>query len=552
MNLVEALEQGAQKTPEKGLRVLHDDTVAEHVTFAQLYRDAGETAGALAGLGVRPLERVAIALPNSVAYAQALFGVLAVGAVAVPLPPPYRFASLDIHLRRIALALRQSRVRFVLSDELMTAILAPAFAAIDDGLEVLDIARLDRSGSDYARLSADGPALVQYTSGTSGDPKGVVLTHANIRANVDAITTGLRVAPGDIGCSWLPLFHDMGLIGHLLVPVASGNDLYLLKPEDFLRRPGNWLRAISQFGATVSSAPSSAYAHCLRHITDEEVEALDLSSWRVALNGAEAIDCRIMREFARKFSPAGFSANAFLPVYGLAEATLAVSFAPTGRAARTIRVSRESLSRGKLEPAPRDNSAARELISVGTPVRETQIRLIGEHGEPVSDNHVGEIQVRGASVTAGYEHLPTNHDGLVLPDGWVRTGDLGAITDGELYIVGRTKETIIIMGQNYYASDIESVTAAVPGIPSRGVLAVGTPDTEGDDGALVVFIEMDDPAADVGLCLQDSVRRAVSQSHGITPKDIFFVPKGRIERTSSGKLRRDGIDLLLRECLAAS
>lgn len=474
MNLVEALEQGAYKAPDKRLSVLHDGHVAEHLTYGQLYADATGIAGALAAVGVRPAERVAIALPNSVAYAQAFFGVLAAGAVAVPLPPPYRFASLDIHLRRIALALRQSRVRLVLSDELMTGILGPAFAAIDDRFQVIDIARLDRTGADRVDVSADSAAVVQYTSGTSGDPKGVVLTHANIMANIEAIIAGLRVSSSDVGCSWLPLFHDMGLIGHLLVPVASGNDLYLLKPEDFLRRPVNWLRAISQFGATVSSAPSSAYAHCLKHVTDEQAEALDLSSWRVALNGAEAIDGRVMREFARRFSPAGFSPNAFLPVYGLAEAALAVTFPPAGRSPRTLRVNRDSLGRGKLEPT-HDNSSARELVSVGTPVLGTQIRLVGEHGGPVTEEQVGEVQVRGLSVTAGYEHLLTHQDGVVLSDGWVRTGDLGVLADGELYIVGRTKEMIIILGQNYYASDIESVTGAVRGVPSRGSLPQARP-----------------------------------------------------------------------------
>ena len=225
MSLVDTLRLSAGNAMEKGITVLADGRIAERVTYAELYHDACWVAGALIVRGVRPGDRVAVALPNSVDFARAFFGVLAAGAVAVPLPPPYRFASLDIHVRRIALALKQSRVRIIATDQTMAGILGPVFAAVDDHFGVVDVADLADGDFLHAEVHASSPAMVQYTSGTSGQPKGVVLTHANILANVAAIIDGLAIGRRDVGCSWLPLFHDMGLIGHLLVPVVSGSDL---------------------------------------------------------------------------------------------------------------------------------------------------------------------------------------------------------------------------------------------------------------------------------------------------------------------------------------
>jgi acyl-CoA synthetase (AMP-forming)/AMP-acid ligase II len=467
--------------------------------------------------------------------------------VAVPLPPPYRFASADIHFRRIGLALRQSSVRFLLSDSAMDDILKPALASINNRMQVLNVDELEDRDCVYINVDECDAAVVQYTSGTSGAPKGVVLTHSNIVANITALSHGVEQSASDIVCSWAPLFHDMGLIGHMLLPILRHINFFLMRPEDFLLRPINWLRAISEHRATFMAAPSSAFAHCLRHVSDDEVADLDLACWRAAAISGEAIDMRVLREFARRFEPAGFRINSIWPVYGLAEATLGVTVPPVGRMPRTLWVSRESLGQGQVHVTT-ESSTSRELVSVGKPLPGTEIRLVNaQKMTPVAADSVGELQVRGKSVSARYEQPSLSVS--TQNDGWVSTGDLAVVHDDELFIVGRTKEVIAILGRKFYASDIEACIGSVPGIPSRGVLATSMPDAEGDEGALLVFIEVSDPTSEVRGALESSIRRAVSESHGITPKEIFFVPKGRIERTSSGKFRREGIETLTREHL---
>jgi fatty-acyl-CoA synthase len=552
MTLTQVLEQAAQTDASRKISVLSDGAVVEAATYDRLYLESGQLAAHLQQLGVARGERVAIALPNSVGFMRAFFGICAAGAVAVPLPPPFRFAALDIHVRRISLALRQSGVRFILADRAMANILPPIFAQVDDRISVLCIDEVKGGDPVFVDGDDDDAVLIQYTSGTSGSPKGVVLTHTNLLSNIDAIRGRLQPATGEVGCGWLPLFHDMGLIGQALVPIMCTGDNYLLRPEEFLRRPLRWLEAMSTYGASISSAPSSAYAHCVRHISDNEAAALDLSRWRVALNGSESIDGRVMREFAMKFSSAGFRLQAFLPVYGLAEAALAVTFPPLNREPRTIWARRGALGDGIIDPAPVTNETARELVSVGTQVAGVNYKLVGEdETRPVADNHVGEIMIRGASVSKTYEHGSDLGEPLAASDGWMPTGDLGVEVDGELYIVGRKKEVIIVFGQNYYASDIESVVSAVPGVPSRGVLAAGIPIDSGE-GGLLLFIETDDASKCLESDIAESVCHAVSSRLGLSPERIVFLPKGRIDRTSSGKLRRHGIDSLIEEHCSVS
>jgi acyl-CoA synthetase (AMP-forming)/AMP-acid ligase II len=431
----------------------------------------------------------------------------------------------------------------------MESLLRPAFAALAAPISVVCIDDLRSRERTYVDIDDSSPALVQYTSGTSGKPKGVILTHANLLSNVEAIGCGLRVSESDVGCSWLPLFHDMGLIGHMLLPVAYGADNYLMRPEDFLRDPLSWLRSISDFSATVSTAPSSAYAHCIRHIADEDVRSLDLSGWKHALNGAEAIDGRVIRQFASKFRPAGFRLSSFLPVYGLAEAALAVTFPSIGRDPVSVWVNREDLTKGRVTKSFVSDETARELVSVGAAVLNCEYQLIADDGiRACEPDDVGEIFVRGGSVSVGYERSVEASDGPRLASEWISTGDLGVEIDNELYIVGRKKEVLIFFGANYYASDIESVVGALPAVPSRGVLATSVP-TDHGEGDLLIFIETAEISRSDKEDIAAAVRLAVSSSVGLSPAYIEFVPKGRIERTSSGKLRRHGIESLVAEYL---
>ncbi len=552
MNLLTAFAEAAGRGSAHGLHVLNGDREAEHAGYDELYADAGHLACGLLTRGVTAGERVAIALPTSLNFARAFFGVLAAGAVPVPVPPPVRYAPAHVRTRRISLILRQSNVRFILSASTLGELLKAELGGADGEFTIMDVGTVPEPSTVYADVTAEDVALVQYTSGTIGDPRGVLLSHGNLLANVAAITRGLGLTDSDVCCSWLPMFHDMGLIGTLLCSMLSDVETYLLPPEHFLRDPGRWLRMIDRYRGTVAAAPSSGYLHTLRKVPAPEVGRFDLSSWRLALNGAENVDTHVMRRFAEHFAPAGFRYAAFLPVYGLAEATLAVAFPPVGREPKTAWVRRDLLSERAVAFSPAGAERARELASVGAAVAGVQIRLMGDEQIPLdAEDRVGEIQVRGTSVMRGYEGHEEATRQTIRDDGWVATGDLGFWHHDELHIAGRKKEMIIVGGENYYASDIESIAGQVPGVAPGGALAVSVSTAGGE--ALVLFIETSANGDATRTDLADRARCAVSSTLGISPKEIILVPRGYLPRTSSGKLQRHHArgDDLVEEVLAA-
>ena len=389
MNLLTAFAEAAGRGSAHGLHVLNGDREAEHAGYDELYADAGHLACGLLTRGVTAGERVAIALPTSLNFARAFFGVLAAGAVPVPVPPPVRYAPAHVRTRRISLILRQSNVRFILSASTLGELLKAELGGADGEFTIMDVGTVPEPSTVYADVTAEDVALVQYTSGTIGDPRGVLLSHGNLLANVAAITRGLGVTDSDVCCSWLPMFHDMGLIGTLLCPMLADAETYLLPPEHFLRDPGRWLRMIDRYRGTVAAAPSSGYLHTLRKVPAPEAGRFDLSSWRLALNGAENVDTHVMRRFAEHFAPAGFRYAAFLPVYGLAEATLAVAFPPVDREPKTAWVRRDLLSEGAVAFSPAGAERARELASVGAAVAGVQIRLMGDEQIPLDAEEQG-------------------------------------------------------------------------------------------------------------------------------------------------------------------
>ncbi len=559
--MTNALEAVANRGTGHGIRLLRGDRTRERLSFDQLYQEAGRLACGLLERGVLPGERVGIALPSSLDFARAFFGVLAAGAVPVPIPPPFRFASLQIHMRRIELVLRRSQVRTVLANSTWGGALGSGLGdAGSRQLTVLGVGELLASMPVYTDVAPADTALVQYTSGTVSDPKGVVLSHANLLANVDSISQALDCSDADVCCTWLPLFHDMGLIGAFLCAVLNDIEICMLPPEDFLRDPGRWVRMISRFGGSISTAPNSGYLQTMRKVSNEMVCQLDLSTWRLALTGAETVEAEVLREFSAHFAPAGFRATAFLPVYGLAEGSLAVTFPPTRRPVKSTWVRRDLLSEGSVAFTQENAESAREVVSVGTPVANTRVRLVAEGGTVLLDEgQVGEIEIRGASVMRTYEG-DQHADASAGEDGWVPTGDLGFQQDGELYIAGRKKEMIVVFGQNYYASDIEAIAGGGPSVGSpgggrpgagiHGVLAAGLPFTDGEE--LVLFVETRETEPEAREELVAQIRFAVSASLGVTPRDVVLVPRGRLPRTSSGKLQRRGVDALYRQCATAN
>ncbi|QNP76122.1 AMP-binding protein [Streptomyces roseirectus] len=517
------------------MHVLRRGRDGDALSYADLFAEAGRVAAGLLSRGVRPGERVALVLPTSVDFARAFFGVLAAGAVAVPLPGPAPFGSSDAYLRRTAAALRRSRVRTVLTAPATLPLLGPGLVHTDaDAVDVLLVAEVAEPGAAHVARTASDPAVVQYTSGTSSEPRGVVLSHGNVAAGVEAIAHGTRLTTADVGCAWLPLFHDMGLVGSFLTPLLHDVDIHLLTPEDYLRDPRQWIQAMGRLGATFTMAPDSGYRYVLRRDTAPQ-DGLDLSRWRIAVNGAEPVDRRLQDAFVERYAPAGLPADVFLPAYGLAEATLAVAFPPVGRPTKVLRADRDALGRGRYVPA--STGPCRELVSVGTPVRRTEVRLTTAGGAPAAPGTVGAVEVRGASVTSsGYDRRPEESRRVLLPGGWVATGDLGLWHDGELYVVGRTKEVIIVFGANHWASDIEAVVRDTPGLPVHGVLAEQIWSDEGGRLGLVVETARQDEAGRQASTAR--IRARVVAELGITPDRIEFVRRGRIARTSSGKAVR--------------
>jgi fatty-acyl-CoA synthase len=535
VSLVDGLREVAATRSGHGVHILRRGQESAAITYTDLYDEAGRMAAGLVSCGVSPDDRVALLLPTSVDFARAFFGVLAAGAVAVPLPGPPAFSSSRTYLKRTALALRRSGIRTVLAPGSAIPVLSEMLA--DESVTVLDASDVAAHEMVYVPRGGADAALVQYTSGTSADPRGVVLSHDNLAAGAAAIADGTRLTRGDIGCTWLPLFHDMGLIGSFLTPLLHDVDIHLQRPEDFLWDPLGWIRSIGRLGATFTMAPNSGYRYVLRR--GGEFGSLDLSRWRIAVNGAEPVDSRLHDEFVARF---GLRPDIFMPAYGLAEAALAVTLSPLGRPTKTLRAKRAALGRGVLEIAASADELHRELVSVGKPVSRTEIRLVGVTGLELPEGRVGRIEVRGASVTTtGYDRDPATTRHTLLHGGWIATGDLGLRQDGELYIVGREKETIIVFGVNHWASDIEAaVRQAADPSTVHGILAQQV--DEDDRSALGLVIESTerDPAA------QDVMSRHISQELanelGITPRRITYVRRGDIPRTSSGKIVRHPVE----------
>jgi acyl-CoA synthetase (AMP-forming)/AMP-acid ligase II len=509
--------------------------------FAAMLDAARALGGALRARGLRRGDGVAIILVEPDAFLTTFLGASVAGLVPTPLAHPLHVGELGAYLEMITPLVRTAGTRAIVTTSMLRPVLggvqaaAPAvrFVAAWDDLTGPAL-------EDVTFPAADAPALHQFTSGSTSRPKGVVLTHANVAANIEAIggPAGLGFCRDDTGVGWLPLFHDMGLICQALCPLYYGDygrSCVFLSPAAFLKRPADWLAAISRHRGTLSIAPNFAYEMCVRRVKDAEMEGLDLSSWRVAGCGAEPIQVSTLQDFARKFARVGFRERSFVPAYGLAEHTLAVTLSPRGRGLRVDVVRAAALAERRVAaPCAPDDPGALRLVSCGPPFPGHGIRIVDDRGGQLGERAVGEILVSGPSVMRGYLNAP-DLTKKVLRDGWLSTGDLGYMADGELYVCGRLKETIIVNGRNYFPQDLEWVANQVPGVrPGRvaafGVTAPGRPDR------VVVVAEATGTVSDAALAAE--LRRRLLEATGLAVDDILIAPKGTIGRTTSGKLRR--------------
>ncbi|HEY8525741.1 MAG TPA: fatty acyl-AMP ligase [Acidimicrobiales bacterium] len=507
----------------------HEDVVP----WRQLHDEAKAYAAALQERGIGPGDHVALLSPTTRPLVTAIQATWLAGATVVVLPLPMRLASIEDFVAQTRQRVRHADVKLVVVDADLAAFVAPepgdppmiGFDELAGG----DAARWQRPPNDPERL-----AILQFTSGSTSDPKGVMLPDRVLCANLDAIAEAGRLVPGeDVLVSWLPLYHDMGLVGMLTLPMSTGTDLVLGAPQDFTSRPARWMEWISTYGGTATAGPNFAWVLATRAL--RKAEQLDLSRLRIALNGAEPIDTGQVQAFIEAGMRHGLRPEAVFPAFGMAEVAIGGTFPEPLTGMRTDCVDRRVLETERYAaPAHPGDEGSRTFALLGRPVPGLEIRIVDpERGVPLQDREVGELEIRGTSVTPGYYRRP-DVNAETFHDGWLRTGDLAYTLDGELVVCGRIKDVIIVGGRNVFPEDVERAVGDLDGIRAGNVIAFGV---DGDRGreTLVVVAEL---KADDRDAVHRRVAERVREVVGVPAKDIVLVAPGTLPKTSSGKLQR--------------
>ncbi|MEV6671276.1 fatty acyl-AMP ligase [Streptomyces sp. NPDC051162] len=576
--LPEILGHRASLPRQLAFRFLPDGTDDAAVEWT--YHDLVEHADVIAaGLLRRELtgRRVVLALDPGLHYIAALFGIFRAGATAVPSFPPTgkralaRFVAIvedcapDVIIADTRLADRVAQFEA----ELPASVARPHWMFVDDDHFRQTAGARTPDGGPHAAAPTDGPALLQYTSGSTGDPKGIVLTHENLVSNCRALEANMGYEPDRVGCTWLPPYHDMGLMGTIMLAVHGGWPLVLMPPAYFVQRPYRWLKAVTDHKVTISVGPNFAFDICTSSITDEELATLDLGSLRQVFCGSEPVSRATLDAFRDRFGPRGYDETSLIPCYGLAEATLYVSGKRTGSAVRTVWLDKAELENGRVRHLSAEDAEAAEaaedaeaagdatlseggraarIVSCGE-VAEGHEVIVVDPGErrPAEPGRVGEVWVRGPNVAAGYldkpeltaETFAARLAGSEAERTYLRTGDLGFLHEGELFITGRLKDLVVIAGRNLYPQDIERSVRGSHG-KLRGAAAFSVPGESGEE--LVVVTEFRGTArqlAEEFAGVRDAVVAAVTAGHGVAPADVHIGPVGAIPMTTSGKVRRD-------------
>jgi len=543
-NLIEILLRRAADTPDRiALRFLGDGQhVSETFTYARLSEEARAIAAHLQQVASAG-DRALLLYPSGPHYVTAFFGCLYAGVIAVPAYPPE--SAQPQHLERLLSIIRDAEPRLILTESAALPAIEAA-TKLWSAASALQIVATDRVAGSQAtvwrmpEIASDGIAFLQYTSGSTAAPKGVMVGHDNIIANEKAMQTAFSITADDVVLSWLPLFHDMGLIGALLQPIFSGAQTVLMAPQHFIERPIRWLRAIAEFRVTVSGGPNFAYRLCVDRINASALEGLDLGSWQVAFCGAEPIRAATLHAFKDKFSAYGFDERAFYPCYGLAEATLFVTGGGRGRGAQVSRFAPQALS----EHVASADDAGEPLVGCGSSVKQHGIVVADAvSGQTFSDDgRVGEILVRGPSIAKGYwQNAAASEKTFEFRDGdrWLHTGDLGFLSRGELFVTGRLKDLIIARGRNLYPQDIENTVEAEIEIIRRGRVAAFPVEIDGVEG-IGIAAEVSRGARKFldSRAVFAAISEAVALAHQEAPSVILLLNSGALPRTSSGKLQR--------------
>ncbi len=539
--LIDVLNWHVSNHPDRPhIRMYTDEGDGTLITYRQLKDMASRVAAGLQQRGLQPAEPVAIMLPSSPDYFYSFFGVLLAGGIPVPIYPPARPSQLEDHVRRHVRILSNCLARIFITVPQAKRVAQLLRSQVANLQHIVSAEELVASTvtATVPVVTASDIAFIQYTSGSTGDPKGVVLTHANLLSNIRAMGRIIKAGPKDVFVSWLPLYHDMGLIGAWLGSLYYAALFVVMSPLSFLARPERWLWAIHHYHGTLSASPNFGYEYCLRRLSDEDLKGIDLGSWRAAFNGAEPVSPETLASFSQRFNAFGFNGKALMPVYGLAESTVGLTFPPLGRGPVIDSVRRSVfMQTGAADPAAEDDEQALRFVSSGSPLPGHQIRIVDQAGHELPDRREGRLEFKGPSSTSGYYRNAEKTRSLF--DGeWLDTGDMAYIAKGELFVTGRTKDIIIRAGRNIYPHELEEAVGNVPGIRTGRVAVFASEDKRSKTERLIVMAETRSKDEREREKLRAEINSLATDLTGSPPDEVVLAPPGSILKTSSGKIRR--------------
>ncbi|MEM8822493.1 MAG: fatty acyl-AMP ligase [Pseudomonadota bacterium] len=538
-SLPEALDYAA--TGATGINIYSGrGTLAERLTYADLRDQARNLAKRLVGAGLQPGDRVAMLAETDGDFCRAFMACQYAGLVPAPMPLPAAFGGRAAYIDHLRRMIESADANAAFAPNAFREWLAEATEGLDLNFSgtVADLA--DHPAADtLPQVGPDDIAYLQFSSGSTRFPVGVAVTQRALRANAEAISRyGLEIKGSDRCTSWLPMYHDMGLVGFLLVPVMTQVSLDLMATRDFARRPFLWLKLITENGGTLSFSPNFGFELCLRRAKSAPLDGIDLSSWRGAGLGGDMIRPSVLEDFATTFAPVNFRREAFVPSYGMAEATLALSFhaLDTGPVADDLDLDRLENDRVAAAPGP-GTKRSRAFAQCGTILPGHELIVVDEDDTPLPDLHVGRIRVRGPSLMKHYYGQPEQTAAALRPDGWLETGDLGYLRDGALVITGRAKDLIIVNGRNIWPQDLEwSAERGVDALRAGDAAAVSL-DDDGGEERVVMLIQCRSSDPEVRAALQADVASVLAADHSVEA-EVVLVPHNSLPHTSSGKLSR--------------
>jgi acyl-CoA synthetase (AMP-forming)/AMP-acid ligase II/aryl carrier-like protein len=537
--LTELIE--SNRNVPRSITYLEGENDSREVTFGELYERALGILYHLQRIGARRGDKLILLLANNEQFIDVFWAAILGGIIPVPVAPGIS----DEHRHKLLRIARKLGNPYIYSERRTLDRIGTFAGQLGESetfanlrsraFLVDDLDDISRPGKPY-KTQPDDVAFIQFSSGSTSEPKGVVLTHGNIIANARGALEAARFTENDVSLSWMPLTHDMGLIGFHIIMFAAKVHTHLMPTELFVRRPLLWLSFATRLRATILCSPNFGYRHYLKVLGDRPIDGLDLAPVRLIFNGAEPISVPLCKEFLDRLEPAKLQRTAMFPVYGLAEASLAVSFPPLGSPLRTLSLDRHRMNVGDpVEPVPHTHKDAIEFVSEGKPIPHSLVRIAGDDDQPLPEGRIGHVLIAGANVTRGYYENPEANAAAFTADQWLKTGDLGVLLEGNLYISGRAKEIIFVNGQNYYPHDLEAIAQRAPGLDLGKVVAAGARPRGAQTEHLVVFV-LHRGVVEEFLPIATEVSRLINEQAGLEVADV--VPVKRIPKTTSGKIQR--------------